>query len=563
MSLVTRLEKNLSRGVFRKTAYALSVAFLLIVVVGPTIHILTFMVKSWRETFTWIFSDPFLKEVGKGAQKWFMMRTALIRSFQIAAITTLVDVVAGLPMAVILARYEFKGKKFVDTLIDMPMAVPTAALGFSLYLFWGTMDGISGLLGLKTGLVSRGPILITLTHIAFTYPYIVRSLKEVIKSVDRTYEYAARTLGAPTFTVFRTITSPLIKGGLVAGSILAFTRSLGETGATLIVCGAFETAPVLVVSWRRMLMIPETAFLSMILVSIAVFLLALLRFSAERFGIPIRRIWPRPERLLSGKAQRRIRDFLTFLVFAILVFIPSLYIFTYMVKWWNGSPYSGVRELGVYYQVFLAPDDKWMSLWNSLVTSVKVATIATAVNIVAGLPIAFILARGRGRIQGLLDILIDIPLAVPTAALGFSFFLFWGAKGLRLLSPGFWLIVLVHIAFTYPYIVRPLVAVIQSLDPELEEAARTLGAPPLTVFRTVILPSIKPGILAASIMAFTRSLGETGATIVVMGLSRTVPVLIVQWVESLALPAASFACAILIVISYTLLLTLRYVVGWE
>jgi thiamine transport system permease protein len=74
---------------------------------------------------------------------------------------------------------------------------------------------------------------------------------------------------------------------------------------------------------------------------------------------------------------------------------------------------------------------------------------------------------------------------------------------------------------------------------------------------------MKQGILAAAIMAFTRSLGETGATIVVMGLTRTVPVLIVQWVESLALPAAAFACGLLISISLVLLLVLRYILKWE
>lgn len=117
---------------------------------------------------------------------------------------------------------------------------------------------------------------------------------------------------------------------------------------------------------------------------------------------------------------------------------------------------------------------------------------------------------------------------------------------------------LVHIAFTHPYVVRTLVAILEGMDPSLEEAARTLGASPLTTFRTVLLPLMKPGILAAAILAFTRSLGETGATIVVMGMARTVPVLIVEWVEAMALPAAVFACVVLILISYSLLLAFRY-----
>jgi len=190
-----------------------------------------------------------------------------------------------------------------------------------------------------------------------------------------------------------------------------------------------------------------------------------------------------------------------------------------------------------------------------------VASLATAVDLLLGLPMAVLIVRRRwGRLNELLNTLVDIPLVIPTSALGFSVYLFWGLKGVGVLPPGFWLLTLTHIALAYPYAVRSLVAVLESVDPSLEEAARTLGAPPFTAFRTVTLPLIKPGLLSAAILSFTRSLGETGATIVVMGRVRTIPVLIVQWAESMALPAAAFACVILILISYLLLLSLRYIV---
>jgi thiamine transport system permease protein len=564
MSLLVRLEKRLSGKRYRTLGEALVLLFLFVFIIGPPLSIFLMVLRNWGEIYTTVFADPFFIEIGQGALRWEMISTALVRSLEIATIVTIIDALIGLPMALILARYEFKGKRLLDTLVDLPMVVPTAALGFSLYLFWGTADGISGLLGLEMGLASRGPLLIILTHVAFSYPYIVRTLKEIIGTVDRNLEYAARTLGAPPFTVFRTVTAPLIKNGVLAGSILCFTRSLGETGATIIVAGAFYTAPLLVVEYRQLLLIPPAAFLSMILVAISTVLLAALRFSAERFGLPIKGVWPRAERLLSGKKQRRLRDFITLSLFASLVLIPAIFILIYLFKWWSGSPYTGNPQLGAFYQVFLAPDMKLDALWSSIVASFQVAALATAINIIAGLPMAFILVRRNlGKFKGLLDALIDVPLTIPTSALGFSFFLFWGSQGLNLLGPGFWMIVLVHIGFTYPYIVRPLVAVVEGLDLPMEEAARTLGAPPLTVFRTVILPFMKQSILAAAIMAFTRSLGETGATIVVMGLTRTVPVLIVQWVDSLALPAAAFACVVLIAISLTLLLILRYVLGWK
>ncbi|MBD3255764.1 MAG: ABC transporter permease subunit, partial [Candidatus Lokiarchaeota archaeon] len=113
--------------------------------------------------------------------------------------------------------------------------------------------------------------------------------------------------------------------------------------------------------------------------------------------------------------------------------------------------------------------------------------------------------------------------------------------------------------FTFPYMVRPIIGVLESTDEGVEEAARTLGASNMTVFRRITLPSIKQGIIAGSIMVFTRSLGETGATIVVMGGIRTVPVLIVDWVEANAFPAAIFASTIVIIFSAFLIFALRAV----
>lgn len=550
-----RIEKLLSKPICRKLGDLAALLFFMLIVLLPTVYVLSYVFLDWGEVFNRVFADPIAGDI-----RWEIMQEAILLSFEIAALVTIIDVIIGLPMAVILARYEFKGKKLVDTLIDLPIAVPSSALGFSVFLFWATGSGISSIFGGKTGILSRGPLLILLAHVAFTYPYIVRSLTGVIESVDKTYEHAGRTLGATTFTVFRTITSPLAKPGLIAGIILAFTRSLGETGATLIVAGLWKTAPLIVVSLHDMLFVSSAAFLSMLLVGVACFLLFTIRFVSKRFGIPIKKVWPGPERFLSGVAQRRMRDVLTFVAFAVIVLIPSCFTFSYVATWWSGSPYTGQFESGVVYQVFVAPDYKWKALWGSMLTSIEIALIATAVNLLLGIPMAIIVVRRPwGKIKELLNALIDVPLAIPTSALGFSTYLFWGPTGIGLLQPGFWLVALVHIAFTYPYVVRTLIAMLEGINPTLEEAARTLGAPPFTVSRTVLLPLMKPAILAAAILAFTRSLGETGATLMVMGTARTVPILIVDWVEEMRLPAAAFACVLLISISYVLLLALRYI----
>ena len=538
-----KLERLLSKRACRLAGDAIALAFFALVVLLPTVFLFAYVALRWDEVCYFVFENPVA-----GDMRWRRMLRAIGLSFEIAALATFIDLVVGIPIALLLARYELRGKRVLDSLVDLPLGVPSAALGFSLFLFWGTSDGLN--------LLTRGFWLITLTHVTFTLPYIVRSSVGVIQGVDITYEHASRTLGAPSFTTFRTITAPLSKAGIVAGAILAFTRSLGETGATMVVAGIAETAPLAIVSMHQRRLVGPAAFLSMILVLVALGMLAAIRLLAERVGLPIRKVWPGAERKLSGRKPRLVRDALSLSFLAFFVLVPSCFSLPYTIKWW--SP-PARPERGVFYQVFLAPDEKWRALLAATVTSLEVAALATGINLVFGLAMAVIIVRRNwGRVCSLLDALADVPLVVPTAALGFSVYLFWGPRGLGLVNTGFWLIVLTHVAFTYPYVVRTMVAALKGLDPSLEHAARTLGAPPFTVFRTVVLPLVSRGLLASAILAFTRSLSETGATMVVMGTARTVPILVVVWSEA-SRQAAAFASVMLMAVCYGLLLALRYI----
>jgi ABC-type spermidine/putrescine transport system permease subunit II len=136
--------------------------------------------------------------------------------------------------------------------------------------------------------------------------------------------------------------------------------------------------------------------------------------------------------------------------------------------------------------------------------------------------------------------------------------LLWGPGGLKLAMPGVWLIVITHIVFSVPVVVESTIAAYEGAEiPMYEGAARTLGATPYDAVETVSLPMLKRGILAGVILSFTRSLGETGATFLVMGSDITVPPLVVNMAEALAIPAALFASAYLIGLSLLLLFLFR------
>jgi len=204
----------------------------------------------------------------------------------------------------------------------------------------------------------------------------------------------------------------------------------------------------------------------------------------------------------------------------------------------------------------------WGEYWQSLILSYLLGAIVTVLNVIIGLPMAVIVARRKfGTLpSAILDVLVNIPLIVPSIALGVSLAIFW--KENFAFIPEIWILIFAHLAITYPYFVRSMSAAVERISLDLEEASRTLGAKPLGVFRTIILPLTKYSILSGAIIVFTRSVSETGATLAVTKL-RTAPVVIVDWVRQkvLATPLEiGLGCGFLILFSFIILLALRLIV---
>ncbi|MBS7287519.1 MAG: ABC transporter permease subunit [Candidatus Freyarchaeota archaeon] len=265
------------------------------------------------------------------------------------------------------------------------------------------------------------------------------------------------------------------------------------------------------------------------------------------------------DEVMSSKPVRLVGYSLVFILVSLVVFAPIFYVFYYTWMWWGHSPYTLDPREGVYYQFFYSTANVNRNFVESLMNSLLVATTVTVIGLGVGVPAGFFLARKNITGITILDTLTNVPLIVPSSALGFAVYLLWGSsKGLSLVAPGLWLIILTHIIFTTPYVIRSVYAQLMNYDVSLEEAARVLGASPVRAFTTVTLPVIRPGVISGAILAFTRSLGETGATLVVMGPVQTVPVLIVDLVEQHLWPAAAFAASILMLVSFLFTIVFKY-----
>lgn len=154
-----------------------------------------------------------------------------------AAIASLINGVVGLLMAWVLVRYEFWGKRFVDALMDLPFALPTAVAGITLAALFaenGWYGQYLGRLGIEVAYTPLGIIV----AMSFTsLPFVVRTVQPVLEDLAPEDEEAAMSMGASDLTVFRRILFPALWPALMTGVALSFTRSLGEFGAVIFIAG--------------------------------------------------------------------------------------------------------------------------------------------------------------------------------------------------------------------------------------------------------------------------------------------------------------------------------------
>jgi sulfate transport system permease protein len=155
----------------------------------------------------------------------------------------------------------------------------------------------------------------------------------------------------------------------------------------------------------------------------------------------------------------------------------------------------------------------------ALKLTLGVAAVCALVNAVAGTAIAWVLVRDRFRGKGIVDSVIDLPFALPTIVAGLTLLALYGPGGPFGLDVAFTRLGLVFalLFVTLPFVVRAVQPVLLELDTEMEEAAASLGARPLAVFRRIVFPNLLPAILSGVALAFARAVGEFGAVVLISG----------------------------------------------
>ncbi len=198
---------------------------------------------------------------------------------------------------------------------------------------------------------------------------------------------------------------------------------------------------------------------------------------------------------------------------------------------------------------------------SALTFTLWVSLVVAAVNAVMGTLIAWVLVRDRFPGRRLVDVLIDLPFALPTIVAGLTLVAVY--PDVRFTR---WAVLLALLFVTLPFVVRAVQPVLLALDREVEEAAASLGARPSTTFRRVILPSLLPAILSGAALAFARAIGEFGSVVLISGNipfdTQVASVYVFKRLESDDPAGAAAVAVVLLVLSLLVLMALRGIERW-
>ncbi|TGL56628.1 sulfate ABC transporter permease subunit CysT [Leptospira ognonensis] len=179
-------------------------------------------------------------------------RNALFLSFYVGFVSAIINLFVGFLFAWVLVRYEFPGKKIIDTLVDLPFTLPTAVAGIALTTIYSQNGWVGKIFAPFSIKIAYTPIGIIIALVFIGFPFVVRAVQPVLEDLPKEMEEGARCLGASPFTTFRRVIFPELWPSILSGTGMAFARGIGEYGSVVFISGNIpgktEILPLLIIT---------------------------------------------------------------------------------------------------------------------------------------------------------------------------------------------------------------------------------------------------------------------------------------------------------------------------
>ena len=379
----------------------------------------------------------------------------------------------------------------------LPVISPPFSLTLSIILLFGNNGLITRqLFGLEHFTIYGLTGLVIVQTIGM-FPIAFMTLSSVLKAIDSTVEDASLDLRASRFQTFLSITLPLATPGILSAWLLVFTNSLADFANPLLLSGSYRVLSIeayMEVTGRNNL--GGGAALSLLLL-----LPTLSAFFAQRYWITRKSyvtVTGKPSTRLTELASPAVRAALVAFVAFCILFIIALY----------GTIVAGcfVKNWGIDYTFTLSNIGEALSRgWKAIADTVTLAAIATPVAGILAMIASLVVVRTTFFGKRVLEALMMTPFAVPGTLIGISYILAFNKPPLLLVGTAA-IIVINYIIRELPVGLETGAASLRQIDPSIEEAARDLGADTSTVFRTIVLPLIRPAFISSMSYTFVRSM---------------------------------------------------------
>lgn len=448
---------------------------------------------------------------------WLLVYRASRFTFYQAALSTLLTFALGLPSAVLFAKFDFKGKSVLHALTAVPFMLPTVVVAAAFNSVFSARGFLSFLLPPAIFAFRPSPfILILLAHTFYNATIVIRIVGGALARLDPRMEASARALGADTFRVWREVVLPLMRPALLSSALLIFMFDFTSFGVILLL-GGLNFATLEVEIYIRALQLPNlnlAALLSAIQLCFTLIFSALYSRmigkmqvqSAPRFA-PARPPKALKEKIFVGATRALLIVF--FLLPLLALPVRSLTRLEADRGQRDAVQYGLTTDY--YRELFVNRRGSlfYVPPFQAAVNSLGFAALTVVFSLALGYPVAHALAKPT-RFEKILDPLLMLPLGASAVMMGLGFLLSFG----RLVAAPIFIPV-AHTLIALPFVIRALQPALAAVPDRLRQAAATLGASPFRVWQTVDFPILARAVLSAAAFAFTVSLGEFGATLLI------------------------------------------------
>ena len=449
----------------------------------------------------------------------FFSRPYYVNSLKSTAYVTFLSTATctliGVPLAYLMTRYNIWGKKIFYVFIIMALMSPPFIGAYSWILLFGNAGFVTKLfhsIGIYVpSIYGRAGIILVFTF--HLYPYIYLYVSGAMGSIDSSLEEAGENLGASKLRRVFTVTLPVVLPSILAGMVMVFMTSLADFGTPMLIGQGKPdavTLPVLVYN-EYMSELGGNAnmasTLSVVIVACSLAVLFVQKFIVARRNYIMTAM--RPPEVVVLRGFKRLLATLPVAIVALIGLLPQL---TVVAMSFIRADFTGF--LGGFTL------DNYKSIMNRLSLNITntylFSIIAIAFIVVLGMLISYILVRKRGKVAGLMDLLVMFPYVIPGSVLGICLIVAFNRPGLRLVGTAAIMIVS-YVVRKLPYTVRSGSAFLYQTDPSIEEASINLGVSPMKTFFTVVARLMLPGILSGAILSWITCINELSSSIMLYG----------------------------------------------